>query len=311
MRHLDTDALAAFVAVIDHGGFTAAGQRIGKTQAAVSLMLARLEARLGCKLVDRSRRGVALTAQGERLIGYARRIQMLEDEALMALQCTQEATRLRIGMPDDYLETVGCPLMQGFGARYPHLQLEVICDFSSRLEPALAEGAIDLAIITRAEAQENGEYLRSEAQFWCAAPGAAPEANAVLPLSLFADVCRARPRILEALDRAGTPWRVVSASSHLPGVLHAVRTGAAITALPASVVPPGWRLLDNDPRLPALPTLDLALILPADARLNTRRLAHYIREQFSTPTGGVVAARQCPGTTQAAQPPGGTEGRTA
>lgn len=280
MRHLDTDALAAFVAVIDHGGFTAAGQRIGKTQAAVSLMLARLEDRLGCKLVERSRRGVALTEQGERLIGYARRIQMLEDEALMALQCTQEATRLRIGMPDDYLESIGCELMQGFGARYPHVQLEVICDFSTRLEAMLGEGSIDLAILTRASDRDNGEYLRSEAQLWCAAPGAAPEAGAVLPLSLFADTCRARPRILEALDRAGTPWRVVSASSHLPGVLHAVRTGMAISALPASVIPAGWRILGNDPRLPALPDLDLALVVPADARLNTRRLAQYIREQF-------------------------------
>lgn len=285
MRHLDTDALAAFVAVIDHGGFTAAGQRIGKTQAAVSLMLARLEDRLGCKLVERLRRGVALTEQGERLIGYARRIQMLEEEALMALQCTQEATCLRIGMPDDYLESIGCALMQGFGARYPHLQLEVICDFSSRLETALAEGSIDLAIVTRADDREYGEYLRNEAQFWCAAPGTAPEAATVMPLSLFADACRARPRILEALDQAGTPWRVVSASSHLPGVLHAVRTGIAITALPASGIPAGWRLLTHDPRLPALPSLQLALVLPANARLNARRLAHYIREHFGQQPG--------------------------
>ncbi|MGO7675729.1 LysR family transcriptional regulator, partial [Rhizobium ruizarguesonis] len=41
MQHFDTDALATFVAVSDAGGFTAAGTRIGKSQAAVSLIIAR------------------------------------------------------------------------------------------------------------------------------------------------------------------------------------------------------------------------------------------------------------------------------
>ncbi len=282
MRHLDTDALAAFVAVIDYGGFTAAGARIGKTQAAVSLMLGRLESRVGRKLIERSRRGVALTEHGERLIGYARRIQILEDEAFLALQGETEASRIRIGMPDDYLESIGCVLMQGFSERYPHLQVEIICDFSNRLEGLLADGSVDLAIVTRADGRENGDLLRSEAQLWCAAPGQYPERSGVLPLSLFADNCRARPRILEALDKAQQPWRVVSSSSHLPGVLHAVRTGLAVTVLPASVIPPGWRLLGEAENLPTLPGLDLALMVPEHAPLNARRLAQFVREHFQS-----------------------------
>ncbi|WPP01405.1 LysR substrate-binding domain-containing protein [Pseudomonas sp. HR96] len=296
MRHLDTDALAAFVAVIDYGGFTAAGDRIGKTQAAVSLMVARLEARVGRKLLERSRKGVSLTEHGERLMGYARRIQILEDEALLALQGETEASRIRIGMPDDYLESIGCVLMQTFTARHPHLQVEIICDFSNRLESQLADGSIDLAIVTRADDRDNGELLRSEAQLWCAAPGHRPEVGGVLPLSLFADTCRARPRILEALDKAGVPWRVVSSSSHLPGVLHAVRTGQAVTVLPASVVPEGWRVLGRAERLPDLPALPLALLVPDNARLSARRLAQCVREHFSgsalgQASGGAAVAR--------------------
>ena len=279
MRHLDTDCLAAFVAVIDCGGFTAAGERIGKTQAGVSLMLGRLEARVGRKLLERSRKGVALTEHGERLIGYARRIQMLEDEALAALDCGQEATRLRIGMPDDYLETLGCELMQAFTQRHPHLQVEIICDFSSRLEALIAEGSIDLAIITRASSKCQGELLRCEPMQWCAAPGHFPEQQRTLPLSLFSDSCRARPQIIEALDRLGTPWRVVSSSSHLPGVMHAVRLGKAVTVLPASVVPFGWRVLEGE-QLPQLPSIELALLKPEHALLNTRRLAHFVHDWF-------------------------------
>ena len=296
MRHLDTDALAAFVAVIDYGGFTAAGERIGKTQAAVSLMVGRLEARVGRRLLERSRKGVTLTEHGERLMGYARRIQILEEEALLALQGETEASRIRIGMPDDYLETIGCVLMQSFTSRHPHLQVEIICDFSNRLEGQLADGSIDLAIVTRADDRDNGEWLRTEAQLWCAAPDCHPEQGGVLPLSLFADTCRARPRILEALDKAGLPWRVVSSSSHLPGVLHAVRTGQAVTVLPASVVPQGWRVLGAAEHLPELPPLPLALLVPENARLNARRLAQCVREHFAQ-----SALEQAPGSAAVAR----------
>lgn len=288
MRHLDTDALAAFVAVIDNNGFTAAGDRIGKTQAAVSLMLARLEARIGRKLVERHRRGVTLTEHGELLIGYARRIQMLEDEALLALQCEGEASRIRIGMPDDYLESIGCVLVQQFSVLHPHLQVEIICDFSSKLEVMLHHDSIDLAIITRSEDSSSGELLRVEEQLWCAMSGYFPEASAVLPLSLFADSCRARPKILQALDSALVPWRVISSSSHLPGVMHPVRNGSAVTVLPASVIPNGWRILGEEQNLPALPALELALMVPENARLSTRRLAHFVREHFQVAAAAVA-----------------------
>jgi hypothetical protein len=46
-----------------------------------------------------------------------------------------------------------------------------------------------------------------------------------------------------ALDSLGTPWREVSSLSHLPGVMHTVRHGTALTVLPASVVSPSWRIL--------------------------------------------------------------------
>lgn len=292
MRHLDTDCLAAFVAVIDSGGFTAAGERIGKTQAAVSLMLGRLEARVGRKLLERSRRGVTLTEYGERLIGYARRIQVLEDEALASLECYQSAARIRVGMPDDYLETLGCELMDGFTERNPHLQVEIICDFSSRLEAMITEGSIDIAIITRDHAKVRGELLRCEPMLWCAAPGHFPEQQRTLPLSLFTDSCRARPQIIGALDRLGTPWRVVSSASHLPGVMHAVRLGTAVTVLPASVIPAGWRILCGE-HLPELPNIELALLMPEHALLNTRRMAHFIHDRFqaaSAPHSEAMAA---------------------
>ncbi|EPM66107.1 LysR family transcriptional regulator, partial [Pseudomonas syringae pv. actinidiae ICMP 18804] len=218
--------------------------------------------------------------------------QMLEDEALAALDCAQEASRVRIGMPDDYLESLGCELLQTFTLRHPHLQVEIICDFSSRLEAMITEGSIDLAIITRSNAKVRGELLRREPMRWCAAPGHFPEQQKILPLSLFTDSCRARPQIIEALDLLGTPWRVISSSSHLPGVMHAVRLGTSVTVLPESVVPSGWRILECE-QLPQLPSIELELMVPEHALLNTRRLAHFIRDCFqaqSLPHNEAIAA---------------------
>ena len=82
---LEIDLLRALVAVIDQGGFTAAAERLNLTQSAVSMQLKRLEDRLDRRLVERDRRGVRPTADGEVLIGYARRMLALNDEAVLRL----------------------------------------------------------------------------------------------------------------------------------------------------------------------------------------------------------------------------------
>src|SRR6266404_5625051 len=189
MRHLNSDALATFIAVVDCGGFTAAADALGKTQAAVSIIVQRLEERVGKRLLDRSRRGVSLTAAGEILISYARRLRALEDEA---------RGRIRLGMPDDYLEVFGAPVTDRFAAAHPKVQVEILGQFSHQLEAMMERGEIDLAIITRAPSQARGELLRCEPQVWCAAAGERrPERQAVLPLALFPEGCRARPHILK------------------------------------------------------------------------------------------------------------------
>ena len=73
-RNLDLTALRSFAAVADSGGVTRAATQLNLTQSAVSMQLKRLEEQLGLELLDRSGRSIALTAQGEQLLGYARRL---------------------------------------------------------------------------------------------------------------------------------------------------------------------------------------------------------------------------------------------
>ena len=64
--HFDLAALDMLVAVVESGGFTAAGARLGRTQSAISVRIQDLENQLGHRLLERSRRGVVPTPAGER-----------------------------------------------------------------------------------------------------------------------------------------------------------------------------------------------------------------------------------------------------
>ena len=66
---LDPDLLRCFLAVAETGGFTAAGERIGLSQSAVSVKIKRLEGLLGRPLFRRTSRSLAFTEAGELLIG--------------------------------------------------------------------------------------------------------------------------------------------------------------------------------------------------------------------------------------------------
>ena len=82
---LDPRLLRSFVGIIDAQSFTAAADRLSMTQSTISQQLARLEEQVGSALVDRTARPIVATAAGERLLGYARRILALQQEAQAAL----------------------------------------------------------------------------------------------------------------------------------------------------------------------------------------------------------------------------------
>ena len=71
---LEDVRLRAFATVARLGGFTAAARDLGISQPAVSQRIAELEKELDCTLLERTRDGVRLTPEGERLLGYARQV---------------------------------------------------------------------------------------------------------------------------------------------------------------------------------------------------------------------------------------------
>ncbi len=198
---------------------------------------------------------------------------------------------MRLGIPDDYLDTIVTPLLGRFLEAHPRAGVEVRCDLSVRLERALGDGEIDLAVITRDPARPTGELLRREPLVWCAAADHRPEARRPLPLALFSEGCRSRPTILAALDAAGVPWRIAYTSSHVPGVQSAVEAGIAATAMVESAIPPRWRRLGTADGLPSLRDNEVGLVVSPAAGALARRLARALRESLAGAAASPLTAR--------------------
>lgn len=281
MRHIDTDTLATFVAIVETGSFTQAGQRVGRSQAAVSTTISKLEKRLSIRLLNRTGRTVTLTPDGHTLCNYARRLLALESEMFETLIGAEGSGHVRLGMPDDYLGLFGVSVMEHFAARHPSISVEVVCEFSDDLEKLVEAGRIDLAIVTRRDGDYSGDVLRREALTWVGPVNAHPERAEELPLALFPDNCRARPHILKALSAAGRAYRITWVSSHMQSIQSAVMMGFGLTALPASALSFDHRKLGPAEGFPPLPELELALKLAPGIDLAGRKMARFLRTEFS------------------------------
>src|SRR3954453_8477358 len=136
---LDPDLLRAFVAVADQRSFTRAAALLNRTQSAVSMQIKRLEERLGAELFKRNKAHVELSAAGEGLLGYARRILTLNEEAVGSLAERKIEGVVRLGVMDDYGSCIIPPLLASFLAGYPRIHIEMETGLTFSMPARLGE----------------------------------------------------------------------------------------------------------------------------------------------------------------------------
>ncbi|ULR45395.1 LysR family transcriptional regulator [Rhizobium sp. K102] len=118
--------MEVFVSVVERGGFSAAATVRRMTPSAVSKLVARLEARLGVRLVNRSTRRLQLTPEG--CAFYERSIAILADIAEAERQASsgeEAAGRIRINTSGSFGNHVLAPLVPAFMALHPAVTLEI------------------------------------------------------------------------------------------------------------------------------------------------------------------------------------------
>ena len=139
--------LQALVAISDHGTFSGAADHLGTVQSNVSSHVARLERQLSVPLIDRS--NGRFTQEGEVVLARARRI-LSEVDALVSdvAACKDEVTgTVRVGMIGTTARWLVPHLMRLTAERHPKLALVIVEGSTIGLEPQLATGQLDLAIL--------------------------------------------------------------------------------------------------------------------------------------------------------------------
>ena len=150
-------SLNAFVHAAEARSFTVAGRQLGVSSSAIGKSVARMEERLGVRLLHRSTRSIALTAEGALFLERCRRIFSEIEAAELELSQTQEAPRgtLRVGLP--LAGMLMMPTLVAFMRAYPEITLDL--DFSDRVVDVIEEG-FD-AVVRFAEASDSRLMSRS------------------------------------------------------------------------------------------------------------------------------------------------------
>ena len=148
----DLNELNIFAAIADEMSFTRAADALGVSKAAASKAIARMEARLGARLFERSTRRLRLTEAGEIYLGYSRRALEEANDGEAAVTKLNEKPRgtLRVIMPVTLAQASVAPNLARFLRRYPELRVEI----------RLGGGQIDPVAQTRRRRFSDGKANR-------------------------------------------------------------------------------------------------------------------------------------------------------
>ena len=255
MDTLDLDQLRTLATIASRDSFAAAAVQLGRTQSAITQQMQRLEERIGHPLFEKQGRQKRLTDHGQRLLGYARHMLAIHDEALSNLRHRQVEGLVRIGAPHDVSDTMLPPVLQEIAQHFPGMQIDIHVGRSPFLMESLKQGELDMVISNRDDAAFEGFVLRSSPTVWLCGAQYAHDPSKPLPMVLADGPSIFHRLASEALDGAGIRWTPRHTCTSLVGILAALRAGLGITARGVEQLDPGLRVLGAGDGMPPLPEL--------------------------------------------------------
>jgi DNA-binding transcriptional LysR family regulator len=280
-QDLDIALLRTFVAIVDTGGLTSAGRKVGRTQPAITHQIRRLEDLIGRTLFDDNRRKLSLTHDGEVLLEFARAMLRLNDEARDRFSAPDIAGHVTLGTPDLYASYILPEVLENFSRSHPNVEIELRCTRSIHLHAALERDEIDIALMTNQPEFRRGQLIRREPLVWVAGVGSSPELRKPLPLAVLPQGSVYRHLALEALGSAGQQWSIRSVCDSIAGLQAAVFAGLAVSVFPRCAIIPNVRCLDEADGLPKLPPVELVMHRKSQGISDAaEQLAQYIAREL-------------------------------
>ena len=253
---LDLQALRSLATGVDLASFAKAADQLGRSTSAISAQLKKLEDQVGERLLQKDGRGLVPTPAGEVLLGYARRLLELNDEAVHAARGARLSGEVRLGVQEDFGERLLPGVLGAFARAHPQVLIETRLARNSELLRDIEQRRLDLALAWDAGPTDPAHrrlgqlpmcWIGPARSDWPARAGAAS-----LPLVALESPCLMRRAAVQALDAAGIPWRLAFTSSSLAGTWAAVAAGLGVTVRTTAGIPAGLAVLDGLPPLPSI-----------------------------------------------------------
>jgi len=221
----DLNDLNFYVAVVSHGGFSAAARALGAPKSRISRRVAALEAQLGVRLLERSTRRFKVTEIGQEVYRHARAA-LSEAEAIDEVVSQRKAEPqglVRVSCPIDLDRLLGASL-PGFLARHPRLRVQIMV--SNRRVDLIEEG-IDVAVRVRERLDTDADLqvriIGRSGTMLVASPGllaALGEPAAPADIARFPTVGH--------MDRPGLDrWTLMNSAGEEEAVVHEPRLSAS------------------------------------------------------------------------------------
>ncbi|AXY41741.1 LysR family transcriptional regulator [Halomonas sp. JS92-SW72] len=262
MTNIPTDLLRTFVTIKDLGGFTSAGELLGRSQPAISLQIKKLEEILNTKIFLRGS-SLELTEDGEYLYEAARQILEINDQIIAKVRGDHVSGKVRLGIPNDFELAFLPKALRNLSRVYPNIIIEVDCEISKVILQRYQKGHYDIALaMERAKPNEDRDArdYRLESLEWVYKDSRLVNGDDdPIPLIAYPQGCVYRSIMEEALQGQKHPFRFMYTSTSLLGIFSAVEEGLGITAMARSVIPENLKHASSTRDLPELERVCIGL----------------------------------------------------
>jgi len=265
MQTLNLERLRSLAAVAELGSFSAAAERAGLSQPAISLQVRQLERELGMRLIERVGRRASPTAAGAELLMHAQRIETAVREALQAVRGYADSVggRVRLGTGATACAYLLPPMLAQLRRRYPQLEVVVSTGNTADIMRAVEDNRLDIALVTLPVASRSLEVTPTLAdEFvaimpaesgWSRLP-ATPAALADVPLVLFEPGAQTRRLVDEWFGAAGLTVRPTMELGSVEAMKELAAAGLGCAVLPGLAISgaglrPGLAVRRLTPRL--------------------------------------------------------------
>tara|TARA_R110000868_G_scaffold274639_1_gene534116 strand:- start:9661 stop:10530 length:870 start_codon:yes stop_codon:yes gene_type:complete len=264
MKNLPMDMLRSLVMINDEGGFTAAADKLGRTQPAISQQIKKLESLVDRPLLNRNSPKLELTPAGDMFLRYARQILALNDELVGQFANPLMSGRIKVGIPSEFATTLLPKIIGRFAKTYPDVSLDISCDLSRNLLSDEQRKQYDLILalhdrVTPQQRRSQKDLIKTDDLVWVGSEGSRAHLQETLPLVAAPSGCIYRQRALQKLGQAKRSCRIVYNISDLTGIEAALHEGLGVTVLARSTVPKSLTIIEPCEQLPALGTIGIGL----------------------------------------------------